>query len=227
MKKSGAKKLLFNELKPFFVENGYKLVTTKFSGFTKEYNNDLFWIYFDSKDYNPCQNIRYYVNKRINIIDKIWMEVDKLYFNIDRVNLETASTLTFTYESLHGIHERMGYLPDIYTVADVEINAKLIIEFMRDTAFPLLERFNDIREIDKEINGENFWGDDWRKLFRLSKFPFHRTIIAYLCSNKRIDEIREDHLKRWTKSLEEFPDCQNLIDAYLYLFEILKGIKPL
>ncbi len=225
MKKSEAKKMLFNVLKPFFIKNGYKLVASGFSGFINQLENGIDWIYFDSVDHNPCQNIYFTVIKRIDEIEKIWQEVDRKYFNSEQTKTEFSQTLTFSYESQNEIFSKVGYLPIVYGEGDIKVNADLIIEFMSNVAFPLLSKFNDIREIDLVINNNNFWESDLKKPFGFggSKFAFMRTILAHLCSNKRIMEIEDYHLKYWNDNLKEYPNCQNSISAYLFLLELLKS----
>ncbi len=228
MKKTEAKKILFYQLKPFFINMGFKLVAAKFSGFIKQLDTGFDWVYFDVDDYNPCQNIYYSVMKRIESIDKIWQQVDMKYFNTQRLNIEYAHTLKFSYETINNLN-KTKYLPDVFEEKDVQINTDLILDFMGNTALPLLDRFNDLREIDKEINGKDFWESDWRKPFILggAAFPYVRTIIAHLCSNANIKGIKKYHIDYWNENLHEYPDCQKSIDAYSYLIELLKNVKPM
>ena len=64
--------------------------------------------------------------------------------------------------------------------------------FLSETAFPMLEKFNDLREIDKIVNGSKLWQYDWDKIMRVSgggNFFLNRIIIAHLTNNPRFDEI--------------------------------------
>jgi hypothetical protein len=161
----------------------------------------------------------------INIIEEIWQEVNKKYFNIERLNIEFSSTLNFSFESINGL-QTSRYLPDIREEADVQVNTDLIIDFMKSTALPLLERFNDIREIDKEINGYVFWENDWRKPFQVGSFAFHRLIIAYLCGNSNFEKLYNYHNGLFDYSNKDYPvqiiDGKNSIE---YLKEILEKSK--
>ena len=204
MKKTETKKILFNQLKPFFESKGYQLVISKYSGFIKRFDSGRDWIYFDAYDFNPCQNIHYSVMKNIILIDEIWQIIDERYFNVERLNLEFAHTLKFSYESLNSLN-KSSYLPDIREEKDVLINTDMIIEFISCIALPMLERFNDIREIDKEINGDIFWESDWRKPFQVGNFPFHRLIIAFLCGNKNFEQLYHYHNGLFDYSNKEYP----------------------
>ncbi len=223
MKKTEAKKLLFYQLKPFFIDKGFKPVVTKFSGFIKPLETGFDWVYLNIDDYNPCQNIYYSVMKRIDSIDELWQQVDALYFNTQRLNLEYAYTLKFSYETINQLNTAR-YLPDVREEPDVQVCTDLILEFMSNKALPLLERFNDIREIDKEINGDNFWEDDWRKPYIFGGFPFKRLIIAYLCGNPHFERLYNYHNGLYDYSNKEYPvqiiDGKNAIE---YLKEILDG----
>lgn len=222
MKKTETKKILFNQLKPFFVNNGYRLVKSKFSGFIKELDNGIDWVYFDSYDFNPCQKIHYSIMKRIDEVDEIWQEVDKKYFNVERLNIEFSYCLKFSYEMINNLNHT-GYLPEINHEEDVETNVNIIIEFMNSTAFSLLKRFDDIREIDKEINGDIFWETDWRKPYQIGSFAFHRLIIAYLSGNKNFEKLYDYHNGLFNYNNQDFPvkiiDGKNSIE---YLKSILE-----
>lgn len=204
MKKTETKKILFSQLKPFFASKGFKLVIPKFSGFVKQFEGGMDWVYFDTNDYNPCQNVYYSVMKRINSIDDIWQEIDKKYFNTERLNIEFASTLNFSYETINGLNQSR-YLPDILLETDIKINTELILQFMNSNAIPLLERFNNIREIDTEINGEVFWESDWRKPYQIGSFAFHRLIVAYLSGNKNFEKLYNYHVGLFDYNNKDFP----------------------
>jgi hypothetical protein len=225
MKKSEVKTLLLNSLEPFFASHGYKKVKAKLTGFVSlaELGNDRF--HFDVYDYNPIQNIHYYCLKKINLIDNLYEELHKR-FVIHPALSEISSTLCFSYETINSLNS-IGYLPNIREEVDVQANTDLIIEFMKSTALPMLERFNDIREIDKEINGDAFWEDDWRKPFNLGGgFAFKRLIIAYLCGNNNFDKLYDYNNGLFDYSNKEFPvqiiDGKNSIE---YLKEILEKSK--
>jgi hypothetical protein len=231
MKKTEAKTILFTNLKPFFTSKGFKLVTTKFSGFTRKTENCFDWIPFDLKDYNPVQYVEYGVQKRINVIDKIWAEIDKVYLNVDRLYLDTQTTVRFTYEWLNGQFQHQGYLLEIRNEEDVVRNADMIIDFMTNTGLPLLEKLNDIKYIDNEINGDDFWEDDWRKPLMFGNFTCQRLIIAHLCSNKLFNRIYQFHEEKARQSLLDHPEYPvklvNGKSPLEYLREVLSEIKPI
>ncbi len=67
------------------------------------------------------------------------------------------------------------------TEEDVQKCIAMMATFMEQTALPLLEKFNDLKEVDKIINGEEPWETDWHKPFVFgSNFHLKRLIISKL-----------------------------------------------
>ena len=101
------------------------------------------------------------------------------------------STLSFSYELLNNIGFA-GYLGEMVTENDVKNCVDRMIDFFVNTAFPMLEKFNDLREIDKIINGSDLWINDWDKPIKVNGgggFFLNRIIIAHLVNNPKFDEI--------------------------------------
>ena len=93
--------------------------------------------------------------------------------------------------------------------------------------------FNDLREIDKRINGEgeNFWIDDWKKPFNLAGiYNIRRLIIARLSGRKDYDEFIQkikDIVNARAKKNGRTIDWSDTSINFIYTLEYLKNIKPL
>ena len=110
----------------------------------------------------------------------------------DRKNfpdIKDLYTMASGYENIHKI-KTGTYLPQMQTEADVKLSVDMIIDFLTKDGFPLLDKSNDLREIDKAINGDDFWITDSNMPFNLGgNFYVKRLIIAKLAGNPKYDEV--------------------------------------
>lgn len=233
MKKAEAKDLVIKYIASFFEKEGFALRKRKDT--VVEYIRSGNWG-FDGfagspVDYNPSQIIRYSLYKRHESVENIMAGVDrKLKLNppIDR----NTVTIAFSYTTLNSINKDT-YLPKMETEIDVKNCVDIIISFLRETAFPLLDRFNDLREIDREINGQFFWDTDWRKPFNLGgNFDVKRLVVARLANNEDFEEVVDKTYKSIEKlSLENgYPfvyDRSDLSMPLPYVVSMLKDVSPL
>lgn len=144
----------------------------------------------------------------------------------------TNGTFYFSYESLNNLGS-IGYLKGGETEQEILGDAKKIEEFMLEVGFPMLEKY-DLKTIDAEINGENFWETDWQGKFSLGggSFDYKRLIIAKLCGNPRFYQLYQFHLNKYEESKKKYPDEEEtLVDGhttYQYLVEVLlKDVDPI
>ena len=155
-------------------------------------------MYLHFKDYNPLQVTAYYFYKKIDVVNEILKEIYRCMPLRLPITKDTHS-LTFDYVSLKQYRVNGSYndtyLQRMQTEEDVKAACARIIEFLEEDALPTLDKFNDLREIDKIINGDNFWFDDWQREFGLGgNFHLKRIIIPYLTKNKDFESIVERQL---------------------------------
>ena len=167
-----------------FTKNGF--LEKKRSDGTLEYKRENSSGYdgfaIGTKHYNPKQYYAYSLYKRIDEVEAITKVINESMVMNPPINKDTVS-LAFSYVSLkqHRVNGSYNdtYLPAMQTEEEAKVACARITEFLEEDAFPLLDRFNDLREIDKVINGDDFWFDDWQKEFNLGgNFREKQFIIA-------------------------------------------------
>jgi len=232
MNKKEAKEYTLKYMEPYYKKLGFSLIKEQSSTVIFRKKNHLGYDGFASGtlNYSPVQIIRYSVYKRIDIIEEITAQIGAKFELNPPVNKESLS-LAFGYETLNKMN-RSFYLPECTTEGDIEKSVNMIIEFMEKTAISLLDRFNDLRELDKEINGENFWETDWQNIFNLGgNFYIKRLIIAKLSGSPTYDETVEKVLAFFEKlaldNNEEFMGKNNSGWSIGYTIDLLKTISPI
>jgi|GEM_PF-1520523 len=190
LSKIQAKELTIKYLEDFFLLKGYKRKKTQSSYFN-----------FDRKDKTgfdsvaigylesyPGSKISYSVLKRI---DKVELIKDKIFeiSEPEKVPNKRSLTVAFSQATVDGIFTN-NFMPEMLNETDVEVSCGIVKDFMLKIGFPMLEKFNDIKELDKEINGDNFWTTDWQMPFNLGgDFDIKRIVIAWLAENPNFEEI--------------------------------------
>ncbi|MGN6646223.1 MAG: hypothetical protein ACTHJT_06810 [Cytophaga sp.] len=219
MKKTEAYKGVVSRLNQAFDERGFEQKGNKYSAFFKKtpYGYQRFFI--EVLDYNPLQKIEFGGAVSHNSIETI-IEHVCTKFNLNYF-AGTKDTIVWSYPY------SLGNSVNKCSVKE-EKDFDKCIDFIKNHldkyVFQFYDQFSDLNKIDKVINGVDFWKTDWQMPYGLAGlFEFKRTIIAYLCSNPRLDEIKEHHIK----TLNTVPDCEQLLLAYDYLFVYLQDVKPL
>lgn len=232
MKKTEAKELTIKYIDSFFKEFDFKLIKTTNSDVVYERKKEGGFDGFVSGtlDYNPIQIIAYSVYKRINAVEEISAKLGEKIRLSPSINDET-NTIAFGYETLNGINKQTT-LPDMKTEEDLMSCVETIKTFMRETAIPLLDRFNDLREIDKEINGDEPWETDWKQKINLGgNFRYKRLIIAKLANSPNYDRLVEHEFAFLSKLAQEkgvtLPDRNDTNWPLVYVINFLKDISPL
>ena len=112
--------------------------------------------------------------------------------------------------------------------------SNIIKNYLDKVGFKKLQKYKDLREIDRLINSFNdFWEDDWGKPYQLGgNFYFRRVVIARLSGNKRWLEVVERNYDAIDKKLEEQGDKERVdrkdtTKPLPYLVELLKNTTPL
>jgi hypothetical protein len=182
-------------------------------------------------DFNPIQKIIYGAGKRDFRITKFLLQMQEMGIILSPPAKKNSLTLGISYERMNGLNYS-GYLPEMQTEADVEKCVNLMLEFLEGTAFPLLDKFEDLREIDKIINGNEPWISDIEKPYTfVTYFNFSRLIIAKLCGNQKYDDLIEltySKLERISaESGNPFHGRDDLSKPIPALIQLLKDVQPI
>ena len=102
-------------------------------------------------------------------------------------------------------------MPKMENEIDVKNSCELLIQFLENIGLLYLDRFEDIKELDNEINGVNYWTDDILMPFDTrGYFAQKRMIIARLANQGNFDKVMQKSYESMDKWLIE--NNQPLID---------------
>jgi len=232
MNTAEAKQLMLKYLMPKIESRGFK-TPGKSSEFQikRKTKNGEDVISGGFTDFNPVQKIVYGAGKRDKRIIDILLQIQEKGITLSPPINKNSSTLGISYERIHKLNY-IGYLPEMETEADVEKCVNMMLEFLEGTAFPMLDKFEDLREIDRIINGDEPWDTDWEKSFLLGAyFNFSRLVIARLSGNEKYEDLIEftySTLERRSKeSGHPFTyDREDMNKPLPALIKVLEDIKP-
>ncbi len=228
-----ARELTINHLTPFLQENGFSIKLNKAmeAQIERKSTNGLDSIGIRMLDYRPYYRIVYGFNKVSFSINDILLRLQENVALSPKIE-KKSRFLFFSYNTIHNPSET-DYLPDMLTEADVVKAVQQMLDFMTSTAFPLLGKYDDFKEIDRIINGETPWVDDWHKEFALGNdFRLNRLIIAKLAGNSRFDELVDLNYKQSENQSAQngYPftyDRNDLNKPLPALINLLNRVKPL
>jgi hypothetical protein len=106
----------------------------------------------------------------------------------------------------------------------------MMTDFLLNSAVPIVNKLNDLREIDKVINGDKPWKTDWQMPYAFGgNFHLKRLIIAKLSGLGNYERImslvREDFTSHFdSKYADDYKKALADVEA---LDKILKEVKPL
>lgn len=234
MKKVEAKELMMKHLMPCIEKYGYKEKKSSSSDFEifRKTSSGRDVIGGGVNDYNPIQKIIYGTGKINDRVNKILFSLQDTGIFLSPPVRKDSRLISTSYPATHNL-DYYDYLPEMLTESDVEKCVEMMLEFLEGTAFPLLEKFEDLREIDKIINGEAPWETDWGKPFILGAyFNFTRLIIAKLSGNNKynwlIDFTYSVLEKRSKENGHSFIyDRNDLTKPLPALIKLLEGIEPI
>jgi hypothetical protein len=227
MNKAEAKQLMTKYLLPEIEKYGYEERKGKGSdfNFVKKTLTGEDLIVGGFTDYNPMQKIVYSFMKRQKAILDILLQLQKNGVKLAPEIGKNTATIGFSYPTIHGILKD-SVMPNMQTEAEVQECVASMIGFMKETAFPLLDTFEDLREIDRIINGEVPWTSDYPQPYRFGgSFPLKRLIIAKLAALGSYDRILElvrqdfsshlsgDHAKAYRDALDEVEALNKLLTS--------------
>lgn len=231
MNQKEATEIVVNYLTPLFSEKGYLFKKSKWKGFVKQYDGGFDYVNIHFYNYWPIQQPGYGIARRFDLVEQVYNNLVDVY-GLNKVgDSKTNETFYFSYESLNDLGS-IGYLKGGETEQEMLSDAKKIEDFMLDVGFPMLEKY-DLKTIDAEINGDDFWETDWMHKFTLGGgFHFKRMIIAKLCGNKNFNKLFEFHQAEHEEIRKKNPDQEpKKIDgkrSMEYLVEVLlKDVKAI
>jgi len=192
--------LTMKYLEPFLTQHGFvvKLNKSNEAQIRRQEKEGFDSIGIDMLNYDPSYRIRYGFNKVNSLVSSIMLNLQekvKLNFKEEK----NSRLLFFSYNTIND-PENTSYLPMMESETDVQTCVRMMIAFMEETAFPLLQKFEDLGEIDKMINGEDPWETDWhRPITFVTNFYEKRLIIAKLAGNPNFDELVDFNYKTLEK----------------------------
>jgi hypothetical protein len=223
-------------LNVFFESNGFKK-TKRLSGeFVYQRKTEFGYDGFacDTLGYDSYR-LRFSVFKRdirIEDICKHILKNTKSGLPIDIPIDEDSISMAFTYDTT-GLYAPDMVFPECFNEIDIKKECESICDFMENKAFPLLNKTDDLRAIDKIVNQENFWETDWLMPFNLgNNFHLKRLIIARLSGNLNFEEIIEKNYNVLEKLSRDSGDNfifnrNDLSRDIPFAVEYLKKTEPL
>lgn len=176
-----ARELTIKHITPFLQDNGFSIKLNKSMEAQIERKSKYG---FDSigirmLDYRPYYKIGYGFNKVNYRISEILVQLQER-IPITPKEGRKSRFLFFSYNTINNPSET-DYLPDMLDELDVQKCVGLMTDFMTETAFPLLEKYEDLRDIDRAVNGQAPWKTDWYMPIRFGgNFHLKRLIISKL-----------------------------------------------
>lgn len=210
MKQSEAKRIFIELTNERLESLGFKLIKTRDINaiFIREKENGNERIGVSTTNYYPEVVFEMGTQKRINEIEEILWSISEQY-RLD-LNLEKGESTTFSYRGFHHNERRLKLLEVENKDNELGVmeSTKILMDFIENELLPAYDLFDDLRELDKRVNGEgeNFWESDSGN-FRPFSFPhfyLKRLIIGRLCkSEKGFVELTDKIYKMIDKNCEE------------------------
>jgi hypothetical protein len=217
--------------------------------FNKESNffyliNNQSWGY----DYTTLPNVKFtpetirlsiVIHRRINSLEEIWQDYASL-LNVNYDNKTDITTLRVSHLSAYPEIIKEQYY-DGYGTLEFKIEKDIIdnvipkvLSFLiKDKIIPCLNKFNDLKHIDKIFNSSL---DPSQELFDYTinhdGFIFKRMVVAKLVGNPRYEEICNHIKSRFPAVLETAKQpgkeyYANYPIVFDTVYERLKDVKPL
>lgn len=235
MNKKQTEDYLLKYIDPYLSQKGFrhkKSERTQIEYYLKTEDNTFVKFSLSTINYHDSHLLRFGFGKRIGAIEDIMTQInEKIPFGNPKYQ-KNSTSLGFSYNSFHGIYKD-GSFDFMENEQQVKENVEKIIDFSESEAFPFLKKLDDLRELDRSINGqgENFWETDWKKPFNLAgRFVFRRLIIAKLNGRddyeefvQKIQNIANERASKNKKVL----DWDNLSLPVPYTLHFLKNVESL
>lgn len=226
-----ARELTLKYLAPVVRQYGFniKLSATQQAKIERKTVHGTDILAFEMLNYAPSFQIRYAFCKIDTRINNIMIDFQG---KVRTPLLEDKRTwfIFFSWNTLNKPTET-AYLPLMQTEEEVQKCVSLMHSFMEDAAMPLLSRFEDLREVDRVINGDQPWETDWHKPYVLGgNFYLKRLIISRLAGLGSYDRMYRFVGDYYTS---QFDDPRHGVNAKARMLEVeqlhdlLRNVKPL
>ncbi|HYH15446.1 MAG TPA: hypothetical protein VD794_09505 [Flavisolibacter sp.] len=225
-----ARELTLNYLEPLVAKHGFsvKVSASKQVKIERKGASGTDILAFDLLDYKPVFQIRYAFQKINTPINDLLIRLQQ------RINLRVKEDkkswfLFFSYNTLHKPTDTV-YLPFMETEPDVQNCIIMMTSFIEETGIPLLVRFDDLREVDRIINGDDPWETDWHKPYVFgSNFHLKRLVIAKLAGLDNYEKTFELLSRFFTSRFNDKygNDFKVAMAEVEELNNMLKEVKPL
>ncbi|HEX8377666.1 MAG TPA: hypothetical protein VF602_07595 [Pedobacter sp.] len=216
MLKKDLNEYIISGLKNFFEVNGYKLKkTSELIMFVKNVNDGFQDIAISSTNYYDTHFLSFGYSKRVNMIENVLLDLEKEFipnmFHLSKSNSTYYLNVSYNQALPSWLKQ------EIKTEHDVDKYINWIIQYTDKHAFDRFEYLDDVKTVDSEINGDNFWLDEINKPFGLHRFDVYRIVIAKLAKSPDEFEnfkndllaIEEKRLEQIRQSDEKYKDLEN------------------
>lgn len=233
MNKKEARETIIKNTENFFLQRGFSLVKSmKQSVQYKKSNSNVSCdnIYISILG-NVILRIELMVHKRIFIIEELIEKISKAHI-LNPMPDKLHSSFIINSEKINNINGKTKFDDTGIEFVSITDAIALVKLYVDEIGIPMLNRYEDIREIDKEINGVNFWErDDFQKPFYLGgNFAVKRLIIAKLSGRKDYEQFIEHLFNKietnYTKNGIVY-DRNDLNNIIAYTVNFLKIVEPL
>lgn len=233
MTKTEARQLMMKYLMPRIEQYGFKErgKGTEFEIVKKTKNGEDI-ISGGFTDYNPRQQIVYGIGKVNSKVAEILVTLQNQGIQLSPPANKKARLISFSYRLLNNLTDH-NHMPIMETEKDVENCVAMMADFIEDTAIPLLDKFEDLREIDRMVNGDEPWETDAQRPYRFGTyFNFNRLIIAKLSGNVNYNTLIDFTYSTLEKSAIEnghnyVYDRNDLTKPLPALIKLLETVEPL
>lgn len=182
-----AKELFIKYGENQFNEIGFHIKKTRDIGieFYREIETGFEEINIGTLDYNPVRVFQFSIGKRVNALENI---VKKLPLTMLTDNeylikeMQNNTAISLYYLDKNDIaHIQLRETARTGNESEVNDSISIILKYIKETALPNFQLFNNLKNIDNLINGdgENFWEDDIPKTkpFNLAHLFYPRRLI--------------------------------------------------
>lgn len=203
MTKKECSEFVLKSIRETFESSGWKKKNTHNTDINFEKKNadgNIFGMYMSFIDYNPIYITRFAFYLQHKNILNICSEIGKSIELSPLITNETM-TLAFGFSSFNDILNDQ-YMPRMKTEEEFNLSCNKVIEFTLNEAFPFLEKMNDLKMVNKEVNSsESFWTHDISKKFNFGgNDMIKRLIIAKLVGgNSHLEEVVEGFIAVFQK----------------------------
>lgn len=233
MNKKEVREIIINNTEEYFLKYGVKLVKSmkqfvEYEKLNPNVSGDKIYISILG---NAILRLELMVHKRIFIIENIVEKISKTHI-LNPMPTKSHSSFIINSEKINTLNGKMKFDEtgvEFVIITDAIEHIKMYID---EIGIPMLNKYEDIREIDKEINGENLWEhDDFQKPFYLGgNFAVKRLIIAKLSGRKDYEQFIERIFNKievnYTKEGLVY-DRTDLSNVIAYTVNLLKNVNAI